>query len=213
MQVDVLNKEGQTAGTIELNDAIFGIEPNEHALHQAIVAYLANKRQGTHSTKTRSDVRGGGRKPWRQKGRGTARAGTIRSPLWAGGGIIHGPKPHKYTWKLPKKVKRLARKSAFSLRLSEENLIVAESFNLDSFKTKEVANALKNMNLDGMKTLILIPANDEKLYFSARNIPGVTVMQAGLASTYDILNHRKVVIIKEAIEVIEKTFNTNKIAV
>ncbi|MFP4544377.1 MAG: 50S ribosomal protein L4 [Candidatus Kapaibacterium sp.] len=207
MQVDVYNKDGQQAGTIELNDGIFAIEPNENIMHQAVVAYLANKRQGTHKTKTRSEVSGGGKKPWRQKGRGTARAGSIRSPLWVGGGTIHGPKPHKYTKKMPVKMKRLARKSAFSLRANEKNLMVVEDFTLNEIKTKNMNEILKALKIEGEKTLILLPGQNANIYLSSRNIPNVTVNSADKISTYDILSHKKLLLFKGAIENLEKSFS------
>ncbi|MDA3843157.1 MAG: 50S ribosomal protein L4 [Candidatus Kapabacteria bacterium] len=207
MLLDIFKIDGSKSGQVEMNDAIFGIDPNEHAMHMAVVAYLAHQRQGTAKTKTRSEVRGGGRKPWRQKGRGTARAGTIRSPLWAGGGTIHGPVPHKYTIDLPKKVKRLARKSAFSTRISENNIKIVEDFTFDEIKTKQMTEVLKSLELSGEKTLILVPKVDEKVYISARNIPNVKVAPADLASTYDILNHKKILILKSSIDTIDKTFS------
>ncbi|MFP4368326.1 MAG: 50S ribosomal protein L4 [Candidatus Kapaibacterium sp.] len=207
MQVDVYNKDGQQAGTIELNDGIFAIEPNENIMHQAVVAYLANKRQGTHKTKNRSEVSGGGKKPWRQKGRGTARAGSIRSPLWVGGGTIHGPKPHKYTKKMPVKMKRLARKSAFSLRANEKNLMVVEDFTLNEIKTKNMNEILKALKIEGEKTLILLPGQNANIYLSSRNIPNVTVNSADKISTYDILSHKKLLLFKGAIENLEKSFS------
>ena len=163
MQIDVYTIDGQKSGTMELPDEIFNVEPHEHAMHLAVKVYLANQRQGTHKTKTRSEVSGGGKKPWKQKGRGTARSGSSRSPIWVGGGTIHGPKPHKYTLGLPKKVKRLARKSALSLRVRENNLLIVDDFTFDSIKTKRMSEAVKNLRIENDKTLLLLPAMDENV--------------------------------------------------
>lgn len=207
MFVDLYTKEGKVAGQIELQDDIFAIEPNEHVMHLAVVAHLANLRQGTRKTKVRSEVSGGGKKPWKQKGRGTARSGSSRSPVWVGGGTIHGPKPSEFSSNLPKKIKRLARKSAFSLKAAEKNIIVVEDFALSAIKTKEIAQTLKNLNVYDIKTLLLLPDVNFNVYMSARNIDGLTVKLADKASTYDILNNRKVVMFKGAIDPIVKTFN------
>ncbi len=205
MQVDLYNKQGEVIGQVELSDEIFAIEPNEYAIHQNVVAFLAHQRQGTHKTKDRSEVSGGGKKPWRQKGRGTARAGSIRSPLWVGGGTVHGPKPHKYNLKVPIKVKRLAKKSALSIRALENNIKVLNEFNLDNFKTKEVVQLLKNLKLEGESTLILTEDTDRTLYVSARNIPKVDVYPADKISVYDIMTHKNLVIFQKAINKIEET--------
>ena len=175
-------------------------------MHLDVVSYLAHQRQGTAKTKTRSEVRGGGKKPWRQKGRGTARAGSTRSPLWVGGGTIHGPKPREYKQKLPKKVKRLARKSALSVRLQENSIKIVEDFSLDQIKTKSMVEIIGNLQLTDEKTLILIPELDNKVYMSSRNIPGVSVNLADKISTYDILNHKRLLIFRGALEKIENTF-------
>lgn len=204
MQVDLYNKQGEVVGQVELSDAIFAIKPNEYAIHQNVVAYLAHQRQGTHKVKDRSEVSGGGKKPWRQKGRGTARAGSTRSPLWVGGGTIHGPKPHKYNLKVPIKVKRLAKKSALSIRMSENTVKVLNEFNLDNFKTKEVMQLLKNLKLDGQSTLILTEEVDKFFYVSTRNIPKVDVHPADKISVYDIMTHKNVVILQNAIKKIEE---------
>jgi len=209
MQIDLYSKDGKVTGQVELPADIFEIEPNEHAMYQAVVSYLTNNRQGTVKTKTRADVKGSGRKPWRQKGRGTARAGTVKSPIWIGGGTIHGPQPRDYNYKLPKKVKRLARKSAFSQRVLEENLAVVEDFSFDEIKTKNMINVLENLKLTGEKTLILLTQPDDAVYLSARNIPGLTISPVDKISTYDILNHKKILLYKGAIEIIEKTFKNN----
>lgn len=207
MQVEVYNKDGKQAGSVELNDAIFAVQPNEDAMHLSVVAHLARKRQGTHKTKVRSEVSGGGRKPWKQKGRGTARAGSTRSPIWVGGGTTHGPKPHTYDLKLPKKVNRLARKSALSLRISEKNVTVVEDITLDNYKTKEITAVIQNLDLQENSLLMVVPEYNEKVYRSARNINRVDVIVADDVSTYDILSHKKILVFKGAIEIIENTLN------
>ena len=206
MQVDVYTKDGRTAGQIELQDEIFGIEPNEHAMHMAVITHLARKRQGTHKAKARADVRGGGRKPWRQKGRGTARAGSIRSPLWKGGGTIFGPQPHPYNKRLPRKLKLLAKKSAFSVRLSEQNLMVVEDFNLEEIKTRQMVDFIKNLKIENESILILLPKENNNIFMSSRNIPRVSVKKADSTSTYDILSHKKVLLFKGAVETIANNF-------
>lgn len=224
MVVNIYSKDGQIVDEIELRDDIFGIEPNEHVMHLAVVAFLANQRQGTHKTKIRSEVSGGGKKPWRQKGRGTARAGSIRSPLWVHGGVIHGPKPRSYAMQLTKKMKILARKSALSLRMSEGNIIILEDFILEKPKTKEFYQVLNKLNVADYKTLILLPLPKEALdfaykgnitdstkmvknyYLSARNIDKVSVFYSDKISTYQILNHKKIVIFKSAVDALQSTF-------
>jgi large subunit ribosomal protein L4 len=209
MLVDVYNKDGGQSGQVELPDEIFAIEPNENAMHQAVVVHLARKRQGTHHAKVRSEVRGGGRKPWRQKGRGTARAGSIRSPLWTGGGTIFGPRPHKYNPKVNRKTKALAKKSALSLRQAENNIMVLDDYSPEEFKTKEIASMMKNLEVEGEKVLFLLPQADEKFYFSARNLPRVSVRTVDSVSTYELLNSKKLVVMKSAIEKLENIFKNN----
>ncbi|MCX6146699.1 MAG: 50S ribosomal protein L4 [Candidatus Kapabacteria bacterium] len=204
MQIEILNKSGVANGTIDLNDSIFAVEPNENAMHLAVVAYLNNQRQGTRKTKVRSEVSGGGKKPWKQKGRGTARSGSNRSPVWVGGGTIHGPKPHNYDMRLPKQISRLARKSALSLRASENNIVVVEDFNFDKPQTKEFNSFMKNIKMSGQKTLIILPDNSNNLFLSARNIPKVEVAPVASFSTYDILSSKKLLIFKGALDSIEK---------
>jgi large subunit ribosomal protein L4 len=206
MLVNLYNKIGNTTGQIDLPDNVFAIEPNEHVMHQAVVTYLANQRQGTKKTKVRSEVSGGGKKPWKQKGKGGARSGSTRSPLWSGGGTIHGPKPCDYRMDLPKKVKRLARKSAFSARAAEQNLLVIDEIEMNEVKTKSFADMLKALKINNTSVLILTPEYDKTLYLSARNIPNVTLNAADKVSTYDILKHRKLLILKNAITTIVKTF-------
>ena len=210
MTLDVLTKDGSKAGSIELPASVFGIEPNEHAMYQAVRSYLASRRQGTAKTKGRSEVRGGGKKPFKQKGTGGARRGSSRSPLLPGGGTIHGPKPHGYSVDLPVKVKRLARKSALSLRARESSVVIVEDFTMDSPKTREVASMLNAINVGGKKVLMLLPQSDRTLVLSARNIPNLTTFPADKISAYDVLNHGTVVIFKSAVELLERSFGEPK---
>lgn len=208
MTLDIYKTDGSKSGeTVELSDDIFNIEPNDHAIYLAVKAYLANQRQGTSKAKERSEVRGGGKKPWRQKGRGGARAGTSRSPLWVGGGTIFGPRPRDYFQKVNKKVNRLARKSALSYKAKDEQLMVVEDFNFDSPKTKEFAKIISSLNLSNKKTLVLTPKSLKNIYKSGRNIPKINILEAATASVYDILNNQMVVLQKSAVEVITKTFS------
>lgn len=206
MKVDVLSMTGQKTGEVELPEEIFGITPNEHLMYQAVRVYLAHQRQGTAKTKTRTEVSGGGKKPWKQKGRGGARAGSSRSPLWVGGGTIHGPKPHKYSIDIPRKMKRLARKSALSSRMAENNIVVVDDLSFGDIKTKNMVSVLKSLNIAGDKTLVLLPEVNTNVVLSARNIPGVSTALADKISTYDILNHKKLVLTKSAIDTIVKSF-------
>jgi large subunit ribosomal protein L4 len=204
MQIDLYTKDGNVSGQVELSDDVFAIEPNEHAIHLSIVTHLARKRQGTHKTKVRHEVSGGGRKPWKQKGRGTARAGSTRSPIWIGGGTIHGPKPHEYNLKLPKKMNRLGRKSALSLRAQENNLMVIDSLAFDTPKTKEFYSVLKKLNLNDTKVLVLVSDSDTNAYKSSRNIKGIKLTPSTEASTYDIMSHSKVLFVKDAVANLEE---------
>ncbi|MBT8379373.1 MAG: 50S ribosomal protein L4 [Ignavibacteria bacterium] len=207
MKIDIYKIDGKTSGEkIELADDIFGIEPKDHVLYLAVKAYLANQRQGTHKAKERSEVRGGGRKPWRQKGRGTARAGTTRSPIWTGGGTTFGPRPRDYTQKLPRKVKQLARKSALSSKAKEKQIIVVEDFTFEQPKTKEFASILNSFDLNGKKVLLLTGKTDKNVYKSGRNIPKVNIMEASKASTYNILNNQLLMLQKSAVEELTKPF-------
>jgi len=205
MLVDLYLKDGSSNGQMELSDDVFAVEPNEHAMHMAVVVYLAHQRQGTAKTKVRHEVSGGGKKPWRQKGRGTARAGSTRSPLWVHGGTVHGPKPRTYDMKITKKMSRLAKRSALSLRLSESNLLIVEDFNLEQIKTRLMIEVLNNLKITNEKTLILLPGHNPELYLSTRNIPKVSIQQADKISTYDILNHKKLVLFKSAVESLQNT--------
>lgn len=202
-KVNVLSQTGSSVGEIELNDAIFGIEPNESVLFDAIVAQRASLRQGTHKTKGRSEVSGGGRKPWRQKGTGRARQGSIRSPQWRGGGIVFGPTPRSYSYKLPKKVRRLALKSALSAKVGEQNFVVLDALQLDAPKTKDFVSILGNLNID-TKALFVTADINENVALSARNIPGVTVLTANGINVLDLLGHEKVVFTKAAVEKVEE---------
>jgi large subunit ribosomal protein L4 len=206
MKVDIYTKDGNKSGSIELPDSIFNIEPHEHAMYLAVRSYLAHQRQGTHKSKERAEVSGGGKKPWKQKGRGTARSGSTRSPLWVGGGTVFGPKPHKYSIDLPKKVKRLARKSALTLRVREHNFIVVEDFGFEQIKTQQMASILANLKISGEKILYLLPSTNEVMYLSSRNINNLTTQVADKISTYDILNNKKILIQKSAVDVLVKTF-------
>lgn len=210
MTFEIYKTDGSVSGDkIDLADSVFGIKPNDHAIYLSVKAFLANKRQGTHKAKERSDVRGGGAKPFRQKGRGAARAGTIRSPLWVGGGTIFGPRPRSYRQNLPKKVKRLARKSAFSYKVKDEQLMVVEDFSFEKPKTKDLTALLNALNTEGKKVLILTGNNESAVYKSGRNLPKVRVLEAEKASTYDILNNQILILQKSAVKAISKTFTDN----
>ncbi|MCA1066407.1 50S ribosomal protein L4 [Rossellomorea sp. AcN35-11] len=202
-KVALFNQSGSKVGDIELNDTVFGIEPNKHVMFEAVVMQRASLRQGNHKVKNRSEVRGGGRKPWRQKGTGRARQGSIRSPQWRGGGTVFGPVPRSYSYKLPKKVRRLAIKSALSSKVVEENILVLEALSFDAPKTKEFANVLKGLSVDS-KTLVITDGLDENVALSARNIPGVTVVPADGISVLDVLGHDKLVMTKSAVEKVEE---------
>jgi len=211
MTLEIFKIDGKPSGKkLKLDDEIFGIQPNDHAIYLSVKAFLANQRQGTHKAKERSEVSGGGKKPWRQKGRGTARAGTTRSPLWIGGGTIFGPRPRDYRQKLPQKVRQLARKSALSYKAEDEQLIVVEDFSFDKPKTKDFVSMMEALNLNGKKILLLTGKNETNLYKSGRNINKVSVMEASKASTYDILNNQILVLQHTAVEAIAKTFGDNE---
>lgn len=200
MQVDVYTKDGQKSGrTVELPDNIFGIEPNEHVVYLAVKAYQANQRQGTNMTKNRRLVRGGGKKPWKQKGRGVARAGTTRSPLWVGGGRVFGPVPHGFDQKVNKKTSRLARKSVLSSKIKDGQLTIVEDFTVESGKTKDMVAILKSFAADTIKSLVLLPKPDEMLLRAGRNISKLNVQLAPSASVYDLLNCKKLLIQESAI--------------
>ena len=202
-KVALYNMEGTKTGSMEVSDAIFAAEVNKSVLHDVVVNYLANQRQGTQSTKTRTEVRGGGIKPWRQKGTGRARQGSIRAPQWTGGGVALGPKPRSYRYSLNKKVKRIALKSALSAKYEAYEIYVIEDLKLDEIKTAKIANLLKGLEIDS-KALIVTAQADENVYKSSRNIKGVTPTHVGTLNTYDILKHDKLILAKDAVAKIEE---------
>ena len=202
--VGLFNKEGKKVGDFQLNENIFGIEINENAMHQVVVALLANKRQGTQSAKTRAEVRGGGIKPWRQKGTGRARQGSIRAPQWIKGGIVFAPKPRDYRMAIPKSMKRVAMISALSTKVQDGQMVVVEDLAFDSIKTKNVVNMLNAM--EAKKTLIITAESNEVVYKSARNIEGVAVIPANNINVYDLLKFEKVVMTKDAVSKIEEVY-------
>ena len=204
-KISVYDIKGNVVADTELNDAIWGVEPNVPVMHAMVVNYLANQRQGTQSTLTRTEVSGGGRKPWRQKGTGHARQGSTRAPQWVHGGIALGPKPRSYRFTINKKVRRLAMKSALSAKLAENNVVVLDSIAFESIKTKNVCEMLKALNVEG-KALIVMPAVDETVIKSARNIPGVTATLVNTLNVYDILNHDKFIVVKDAVAKIEEVY-------
>ena len=201
----VLDKTGKKVSDIELKDEIFAIEPNKSAMHLVVVNYLANQRQGTQSTLTRSEVSGGGKKPWKQKGTGRARQGSTRAPQWTHGGIALGPKPRDYGFDVNKKVRRLAMKSALSSKVAADEMIVVDDFSMDAIKTKEMANILSAVKA-GKKTLIVLPEKNDVLYKSARNIEGTNVSLVNTLNVYDILNCNTVVVLKDAVAKIEEVY-------
>ena len=204
-KVTVYDMTGKSVGEMNLSDAVFGIEPNAAVMHAAVVNYLANQRQGTQSTLTRAEVRGGGRKPWRQKGTGHARQGSIRAPQWTHGGIALGPKPRDYSYSLNRKVKRLAIKSAFSTKALEENIIVVDNIDVTEYKTKTVVAMLKALGAE-KKALIVMPEKNEQLIKSAANIPGVKTALVNTLNTYDVLNAGKFIIAKDAVAKLEEVY-------
>lgn len=203
--LSVVDMEGKAVGTIELADSVFGIEPNAAVMHQMVVNYLAAQRQGTQSALTRAEVSGGGKKPWRQKGTGRARQGSTRAPQWTHGGIALGPKPRDYSYTLPKKVKRLALKSAFSTKVADNDLIVVDNIAVEDYKTKTVVEMLSKLGAD-KKALIVMPEVDQKLIKSAANIPGVKTALVNTINVYDILNCDKFIVAKSALEKIEEVY-------
>ena len=203
--ISVYDMTGKQTGSMELSADIFGIEPNVAVMHSAVINYLANQRQGTQSTKTRSEVSGGGRKPWRQKGTGHARQGSTRSPQWTHGGIALGPKPRSYRFALPKKVRRLALKSAFSSKVAADEMIVLDSLTVEEIKTKTIVNMLNALGAD-RKVLLVLPEKDEKVILSARNIPGVKTALVNTLNVYDILNCDKFIVVKDAVAQLEEVY-------
>lgn len=204
-QVQVYNQEGRKTSKLDLADSVFGIEPNKYAMHLAVVSYLAAQRQGTQSTLTRSEVSGGGAKPWRQKGTGRARQGSTRSPQWTHGGIALGPKPRKYKVNVNKKVKRLAMKSALSSKVAESEMLVVNKIEIEEIKTKAIAEMLTKLKT-GKKVLLVLPENNETIYKSARNIKGVKVVTVSTLCVYDILNCSNLVVLKDAAKKIEEVY-------
>lgn len=196
---------GSQIGDVELSDDIFGVKVNTHVMYEAVKNYLANQRQGTQSAKTRGEVRGGGRKPWRQKGTGRARQGSIRSPQWIGGGVVFAPKPRDYSYKLPKKIKRLALKSALSSKVRDNEIIVVDSLVLDKPKTKDMVKILSNLKA-GKKTLVVMPERDENVILASRNIPGVKTAYVNTINVYDILNCDSFLITKDAVNKVEEVY-------
>ena len=204
-KVALYNIKGEQAGSIELSENVFGVEVNQSVLHQVVVNQLANMRQGTQSTKTRGEVRGGGIKPWRQKGTGRARQGSIRAPQWIKGGIALGPKPRDYKYTLPKKVRRLAMKSALSSKVLDNNVLVLEDLKFEEIKTKRVVELLNKLEVD-VKTLIVLPEKNEEVQKSARNIPGVKTTLVNTLNVYDILKYDKFIITKDAVSKVEEVY-------
>src|SRR5205085_620633 len=201
MQLKVFKIDGtESDDTVELPSSIFEIEPNHHLIYQAVRSFLSNQRQGTHKTKGRSEVRGGGKKPWRQKGRGTARAGTTRSPLWVGGGTVHGPQPRLYKMDIPKKAAKLARKSALSLKAKSGEIMIVEDINFEKPKTKDFSSILNNLNIGSKKVLMLLTGDNENVYKSGRNIDRVNLRNAKDVATYELVNNQTILIQKSALE-------------
>ena len=204
-KIDVYNIEGKKVSDIELNENVFGIKPNEKIVHIALVNYMANQRQGTANTKTRAEVAGGGRKPWRQKGTGRARQGSIRSPQWFKGGIALGPKPRDYSYRINKKERQLAIRSVLSSKVLENNLVVVDSMNFDAIKTKNMVSALNNLKVEG-KTLIVLPEKNENVQKSARNIEGVKTSLVNTINVYDLLKYNKLILTVDAVKNLEEVY-------
>jgi len=209
MKIDILGIDGSKKGSVELEGSVFGIEPNMAVMHQAVKTHLANRRQGTHKVKERSEVRGGGRKPWRQKGRGVARAGSTRSPLWVGGGTVFGPRPHSYRKDMPKKMRQLARRSALSLKAQSNEVLVVEGLGFSEVKTKVFADMLKAINAAGRKALVLLASENDTVFRSGRNIPNCQILTAQNASTYDILNNQVLILEQGAVELVNNTLGSS----
>ena len=204
-KIDVYNIEGKKVSDIELADSVFGIEPNEKIVHSVLVNYMANQRQGTSNTKTRAEVSGGGRKPWKQKGTGRARQGSIRAPQWFKGGIALGPKPRDYSYRLNKKERRLAIRSVLSSKVLENNLVVVDAMNFDAIKTKNMVSALNNLKVEG-KTLIVLPEKNENVQKSARNIEGVKTSLVNTINVYDLLKYNKLILTVDAVKNLEEVY-------
>ena len=204
-KVNVYNQLGEVVGDIELNEAIFGIEVNEHVVYEVVKNHLANRRQGTQSAKTRAEVRGGGRKPWRQKGTGRARQGSIRAPQWKGGGVVFAPKPRSYRYSVPKKVRRLAMKSVLSSKVLEGELRILDSLTVDAFSTKKAKEILKNLSLE-TKTMIVLPEGNEMIVKSFANLPKVETVVVDYMNVYDLMRFDNLIIIKDALSKIEEVY-------
>ena len=204
MKLNILNNDGSEGKAVTVDKSVFGIKPNESVIHQAVITELANERQGTHASKNRSKVRGGGKKPWKQKGRGVARAGTIRSPIWRGGGTVFGPQPHDYKTKISKKMKRLARRSVLSFRADNGDILVVDEISISSSKTKEFIEFLKTLNISGKKVTILVASLSENLFLSSRNIPNIYLVESTSASTYDLLDCEKLLFDKAGLALLNK---------
>ena len=204
-KVNVYNQLGEVVGDIELNEAIFGVEVNEHVVYEVVKNHLANRRQGTQSAKTRAEVRGGGRKPWRQKGTGRARQGSIRAPQWKGGGVVFAPKPRSYRYSVPKKVRRLAMRSVLTSKVLEGELRVLDALTIDAFSTKKAKEILKNLNLE-TKTIIVLPEGNEKIVKSFANLPKVETVVVDYMNVYDLLRFDNLVIVKDALSKIEEVY-------
>ena len=204
-KVNVYNQLGEVVGDIELNEAIFGVEVNEHVVYEVVKNHLANRRQGTQSAKTRAEVRGGGRKPWRQKGTGRARQGSIRAPQWKGGGVVFAPKPRSYRYSVPKKVRRLAMRSVLTSKVLEGELRVLDALTIDAFSTKKAKEILKNLNLE-TKTIIVLPEGNEKIVKSFANLPKVETVVVDYMNVYDLLRFDNLVIVKNALSKIEEVY-------
>ena len=202
MKLDTINLKGSKVSNITANDSVFGIAPNNGVVRQAVLSEMTNMRQGTHSSKNRANVKGGGKKPWKQKGRGVARAGTIRSPLWKGGGTVFGPEPHRYNHKLPKKISRLARCSVLSSKAAEGNVLVVESFAIDSHKTSEFVSVLKTLKLKNKKLTLLTTGYNENLDKSVRNLRNVNLVEAKKVSTYDLIDCDVLVTDKGSVQIL-----------
>ncbi|MFP5452562.1 50S ribosomal protein L4 [uncultured Parvimonas sp.] len=204
-KVNVYNQLGEVVGDIELNEAIFGVEVNEHVVYEVVKNHLANRRQGTQSAKTRAEVRGGGRKPWRQKGTGRARQGSIRAPQWKGGGVVFAPKPRSYRYSVPKKVRRLAMRSVLTSKVLEGELRILDALTIDAFSTKKAKEILKNLNLE-TKTIIVLPEGNEKIVKSFANLPKVETVVVDYMNVYDLLRFDNLVIVKNALSKIEEVY-------
>ncbi|MBD31393.1 MAG: 50S ribosomal protein L4 [Candidatus Marinimicrobia bacterium] len=210
MKLDVLNLDGSKSSTVTLDDTVFGIKPNHHVVHQAVTSELSNSRQGTHSSKNRSMVRGGGKKPWKQKGRGVARAGTNRSPIWKGGGVVFGPEPHKYNKKTTKKMRLLARKSVLSDKVKNGKFIIIDDISIEKPKTQLLSNLLSKLDLSDRKITLLVDSEKNNLFLAARNIPNVYLVESLNASTYDLIDCDIIVAEKSGVELLNNQLNVNR---